>query len=296
VADISNAIDLPESTEKTKQEEPISENDESELDDSDLDEAALRLKKAFDEKRVIQMFQPVISLFSDEQESEHEIYSVTLQLIDTDGSIVHADEIHAMVNTPTLQKYMDRWMLREVIGRAVNCNKDQYIFLLKISEASLADATLFNFLRKLLSGFASNDPGRSIALEISATDFSAKQKQASALINYLTKSHGFRFMLSYISNIEDVSTLTQNTKFDLVKVHHEMVSKLGEAISEDEEHSSILQRLKSKGTNIIAEDISNATMLTDIISVGADYAMGEFIGEATNQLEEITNMESFDIT
>ena len=58
-----------------------------------------------------------------------------------------------------------------------------------------------------------------------------------------------------------------------------------------------LQRLNNNvGANIIVKDVEDATTLTEVISVGADFAMGEFIGEATTQLDDSTNVESFDIS
>ena len=277
-----------------KKEKPA-EKDEAELNEAELDEAALKIKKAFDEKRVVQTYIPIISL-SDEVNDEQEVYKLSIQLIDKGGSIIHANDIEKDINTPAFQKFLDRWMLREAIGRITNSNPGQYLFLIKLSEASLADATLFNWLRKLLSGLDSRDPGKSIVIELSASDFSAKQKQAGALISYLNKSHGFRFVLSYIDKADEVSALTSSVNFNMLRLDKEMVPELNEISTDDEENKTLMQLLKSKGTNIIADGINDATMLTDSISAGADYAMGEFIGEEINQLDDTTNVESFEIT
>ena len=267
--------------------------DEAELIEAELDEAALKIKKAFDEKRVIQTFQPIISLSDTGEDEEHEVHSISLQLLDTDGKIIDADEIYEQTNTPAFRKYIDRWMIREAIGRVVN-SEMQYTFVIKLSQESLADATLFNWLRKLLGGFDESNPGKSIALEISAPDFSTKEKQAGALIAYLTKSHGFRFTLSEFADQSDVNPLTSKAGFALVRVDHELAKQLAEEY-EDESKTSLLQELKALGVNVIADNVEDATTLTEVISVGVDYALGNFIGEPTQQLDEITNVESFEI-
>jgi hypothetical protein len=47
---------------------------------------------------------------------------------------------------------------------------------------------------------------------------------------------------------------------------------------------------------IVVCDVEDATTLTEVISVGADFAIGDFIGEASAQLEDSTNVESFEIS
>ncbi|MCZ6526968.1 MAG: EAL domain-containing protein [Gammaproteobacteria bacterium] len=267
----------------------------AETEKTDLKSALSKIKNAFEEKRVIQTFQPVISLLTTEDDSIQNIYRVSLQMLDSDGSVTHLQDIQTALNTDDIQKYIDRWMLRETIGRIVNSNTVQHIFLLKLSAASLADATFFNWLRKLLSGIDKRNPGRYIFMEISEIDFLSCQKQAAALIKYLNESHDFRFMLGFVNNIDKIEQLTAELYFDLVKINYGSMKQLQETVSNAEGGGYVLQKLRSNGTYVIADNISDATALTDAISAGADYAMGEFIGEKMTQLEDITNVESFEI-
>ncbi|NKB38781.1 MAG: EAL domain-containing protein [Gammaproteobacteria bacterium] len=272
-------------------------SDESILDDANLNLAALAIKRSFEEKRVIQIFQPVISLLADEEEETSELYDTSLQLIEQDGSTIDSDEILSRVeDIPAFMKYINRWMIREAIGRSVNSSHDRFGFLMKISDASLADATLFNWLKELLSGLGSTQPGRAITLELSAETFSAERKKAEALMTFLRKSHGFKFALAQIDDIETLKALTNKSSFDLLKISAEMIKQLSEEASGDEEGGTLLASLKNRGLSIVVCDVEDATTLTEVISVGADFAIGEFIGEASAQLEESTNVESFEIS
>ena len=263
---------------------------------TDLKSALSKIQHAFEEKRVIQTFQPVISLLTTEDDKMQSIYRVSLQMLDPDGAVTHLQDIQTALNTADIQKYIDRWMLRETIGRIVNSNIGQNIFLLKLSAASLADATFFNWLRKLLSGIIDKrNPGRYIFMEISDIDFLSCQKQAAALIKYLNESHDFRFMLGFVNNIDKIEQLTAELYFNLVKINYNSMKQLQETVSNAEGGGYVLQKLRSNGTYVIADNISDATALTDAISAGADYAMGKFIGEKMTQLEDITNVESFEI-
>jgi EAL domain-containing protein (putative c-di-GMP-specific phosphodiesterase class I)/FixJ family two-component response regulator len=258
---------------------------------------ALMIKKAFEENRVIQTFQPAITLFSSEEENTatSEIYYVSPKLIDTDGSSLEAQEILDNTDTPAFQQLIDRWMLREAIGRVVNSEQGRFLFLLRLSRASLADPGLFNWLRKLLAAFESRRPGESIALEIPVNDYIALQKPAGALISYLGKSHGFKFVLVGVDREHDISDITANTPFNMIRLDQAIIKELQSRPASGGAGETALNALKSKGLSIIADGIEDADALTTAISSGADYAMGVFVGEPVEQLDNQANIESFEI-
>jgi len=272
--------------------------EEAGLNEAELDDSARRLKKAFDEKRVIQIFQPVISLMNEEMETGEEIHSVSLQHIDKDGSVKSAEQIKAQITLPSFQKFVDRWILREVIGRVTNTDKNQYTFIVNISDASIADANFFNWLRKLLTGLDSKNPGKFLALEIQTEDLTTFEKQASALIGYLRKTHDFKFVLGAVKNAEEIIRFAGKIKFDFIRCGHNIIQelqKLSLPADEKNQSKSQLEMIKSNKVRFIADDIEDATTLTDIISLGTEYAMGNFIGEPTAHLDNVTNIETFEI-
>lgn len=263
--------------------------------DKDAQAAALRIKQAIDEKRMVQTFRPVISLLSDE--SGAETYYLSCQLIDRDGSVLGAEDIYGDINTPALQQYFDRWMLREALGRIINIeDRKDYFFIMPLSEASLADATLFNWLRKLLTGIEGKHPGKSIALEISAQNFYRLQKPSGALMHYLHNSHGFRFVLSAFGGLEEVSGLPQKANFELVRTNTALAKQLNETLPSGETQGTLLKQLKTRGIRLMCDGIDDSAGLTEAISSGADYAMGSFIGTEMVQLDENKFVESFEIT
>lgn len=279
---------------------------EIELDDSSLGSDGIALKKAFEEKRVIQAFQPVISLLNEEMDSDDEMHCVSLQQIAEDGSIQQEEEIRSHLTTPEFQKYVDRWLLREIIGMLTSRDRITESFIMKISDASLADAGFFNWLRNLLTGLDSKNPGRFMILEIDCKHLATLEKQASALISFLRKSHDFKFVLGGIGNVGDIARYCDNIRFDMLRCKHELIKELqsvdvekddGAATDADakEQPHTLLQKLKAMNTRMIADDIADATTLTEAISYGAEYAMGDFIGEPVTQLEDETNIESFEI-
>jgi EAL domain-containing protein (putative c-di-GMP-specific phosphodiesterase class I) len=236
-----------------------------------------------------------VSLTTEGQDAEREVYRVNLQLVDTGGRIEEEDRIHTAASLPEFRKYIDRWLLRETIGRVVNNPPDKYLFLLPLSEASLADPGLFNWLRKLLAGLDRQQPGKSIALELAAANFVALEKPASALMGYLHKSHGFRFVLGQVHTMWDVRAVAGGgPRFDMVLMHSALLRELGEEAA-GAGQEALLAKLRHHGQRIVVDDIEDATSLTDAIAMGADYAMGRFVGEPVAQLNEITNVESVEL-
>ena len=277
--------------------------DKQEISDPDLDEDRQALIKAFEEKRIMKGYQPIISFLSEETDSDEEMHSISLSQINRDGTEVAADDFTSQVNTPELHKYVDRWLIREVIGILTNKEKITDTFIIKISDASLADAGFFNWLRKLFTGLDSKNLGKFICMEINASDLATLEKQATALTSFLRKSHDFKFVLGSISNSEEIVTYANKIQFDLIRCNHSIIKELKsistDAGDADESEEGVahtqLDLIKSNGTRFIADNIEDATALTESISFGTDYAMGEFIGEPVTQLEDMTNIESFEI-
>lgn len=265
------------------------------LEKLELNEPLQNIKNAFDEKRTVQTFQPVISLTS--EEVEREVYLVAVQLINKDGSIKTYDDIISETDIPVFRKFIDRWMLREILGRIIHRDNGQHLFIMKVSAASIADAGFFIWLRQMLTGLGDKVPGRQIALELSARHVPELRKQASALMNYLKKTHGFRFILGDTTDSQEVRKLLNNMDFDLIRTNFETISEMSQTYptAGSPDKASILQHLKNNNVQFIVDNVRDATTLTESIGAGADYAAGVFIGDPTNQLDDVTSVETFEI-
>ena len=110
-------------------------------------------------------------------------------------------------------------------------------------------------------------------------------------------------MLGNVDNMAEIAGFTSRIKFDLVRCNYQLINELGSQVTpapapgEAAKYAdnSQLDLIKSAGSRFIADNIEDATMLTEAIGLGTEYAMGHFIGEATTQLDDITNIETFEI-
>ncbi|MGY8815597.1 MAG: EAL domain-containing protein [Gammaproteobacteria bacterium] len=277
---------------------------EVELDVSNMSDSAKSIKKAFEEQRIIQAYQPIISLLNDEMDNEDEMHNVSLIQIEDDGTLKSDDDIRALLSTAEFQKFVDHWSLREIIGLLANRQNTTDTFIIKLSDASLSDAGFFNSLRKLLTGLEEFNPGKYLVLQIDSNDLSSLEKQAGALIPYLRKSHDFKFILGNVKNVDEIINYATRIQFDLIRCSTNIIKELQNMTidadmsteNSNAESSTHLDLIKSKGTRFISDDIENATALTEAIGLGVEYAMGDFIGEPLTQLDDSTNIESFEIS
>lgn len=279
-----------------KKDEPgdssMKTEDEIALDESILDNDSLRIKKALDDNRAVQIFQPLIAMFTASSGGSSELFRVDIQIVDVDGSITSARDLRSYLNSLPLQQFIDRWMLRELIGRIVRGGqgKEKKNYLLPISEAWFADITLFGWLKKLLAGLETIKPGHSIIFEISAAAFARHEERAIILVSTLKKMYGFQIALGGVADADEAVKLSKTVDLDLIILEYGTVSQAPKTAGE------VLPRMKAQGTHIVMNGVENATILTDAISAGADYVMGNFIGEPQSHPQGVSNVESFEIS
>lgn len=256
--------------------------------------------QAFDDNRVLQYYQPVMPLSDRATESSGECFSVCVRLVNTDGSLIDADQVIKGLKHARNQKLVDRWMLRETVGRVVQFKQkpDQdYQFIIKLCEESFADTNLFNWLQnKLMKRVAKYDPGRSIIIEVNADAYLSKQKQITALMKFLSSNYDFRFAISGFKDIAQLKEIISNSRFNIVMIPHKLLQELLSAQSDSSALPLVVAEIKQQGGLVVATFLENAIMLTESINAGADFGMGYFIGEPVERIGELSQIESFEIT
>ncbi len=276
-----------------------------------IQEIEKRIQKLIEEKRIIQTYQPVMAMFDDDGgDSNIDLYKTGLQAI-IDGE----NELNEMLSdisvfSISLQQIINEWILRQVFLRITETGKTECKnhFLVCVTEAWFSDISLFNWLQKILSQTKKYAPGKSIILNLPIDIFNKHQKRAKPLINTLHKSYNFRVALSNIESLDTISSDCQSTSskilmLDVDKLQQlttmlgpEDIMKENDNDEENNDKQNLLQYLKANGIHIITTGIEDATLLTDAITNGTDYAIGNFIGEVQNSLVESGTVESFDLT
>ena len=270
------------------------------------------IEKLINEKMIIQTYQPVVAMSETEDETFTKVYNTGLQTINAD------DNINAVLTNPSvfslpLQQIINEWVLRQIFLRITESGTENchFRFLVTATEAWFSDASLFTWLQKILSQTKKYSPGKSIILQIPMNIFLMHKKRAEPLITTLVKSHGFTVALSNIDDIDSLIETCKATFSKLLILDFEQLEKLNATLSpnapvqqtneneqddEDKSKTSLLNHIKSNKIYIITTGIENATLLTDSISLGTNYVIGDFVGEIQDSLIESSTVESFELT
>jgi len=266
------------------------------LDESTLGEQDRKIIQALDEQRIIQLFQPII-VFSSDLFDYNEVFHVSLRMVDKAGDEESAQEIFSTQENPEVSKYLDRWMIKEIIGHIVDTGSEDTspMFIIKLSHHSLSDTTLFIWLRDLLSGIGSFRPGEFITLEISMAAMMHNRKQISALIQYLAKTHGFHFALGHIEDVNDIKSIVDQPAIHMLILESATIEQLKSIKVEGEEADNFINLLRKQHIHLVARNIHDSGQLMAAIAAGADLAMGEFVGTPQTQLDEFANIETYDL-
>jgi CheY-like chemotaxis protein len=303
------------STESTSNNKQADDKKENEVEATapvspSIEEVEEQIKKLIDEKRIIQTYQPVMAMFDDDGDSNIELYKTGLKAI-----IEEDNELNEMLSdiskfSLSLQKIINEWILRQIFLRITESAKAECKnhFLVSVTEAWFLDISLFNWLQKILSQTKKYAPGKSIILNVPIDIFNKYQKRAKPLIDTLHKSYNFRVAISNIESLDTISTDCQSTSSKILMLSVDKLQQLTAMLGPENkttgndndegnnEKQNLLQYLKTKGIHIITSGIEDATLLTDAITNGTDYAIGSFIGEVQNSLVEPGTVETFDLT
>ena len=313
IANTSDAKDEQKQTEEKVTEEIKQDDEIEENTGPSLEEIEVQIKKLIDENKIIQTYQPITAMFGDEGDSR-EIYKTGLQAL-SEREELNEYLADTSVFSVALQQSINEWILRQVFLRITESGTDkcQYLFLVSATESWFSDIALFQWLQKILQQTKKYNPGGSIILDVPLELFVKHQKRAQALIDTLRKTHNFTISLSNLNEIENLSEHCSLAASKLLIVNIEQLKKLSETLGpnvhekkeindepdgeeEQEDKQNLLQYLKAKNIKIITSGIEDSTLLTDAITAGTDYTLGDFVGEVQENLTESSMVESFELT
>ena len=187
-------------------------------------------------------------------------------------------------------------MLRRATSRLVRAKEYteiNYVLFINLSDDSIADSGFFNWIKKLMEYVSKYEIGKSIILGLTINSINTKEKQVTALVSYLRQSFGIRF---FIYGFSEKTKFDTKVKFDYLKISNELVNEFTGSKFESEDTENESGVVSQSKIPIIADTVENSAILTKIIGAGADFAIGNFIGAPQEQLEEMVNMEFFEIT
>jgi len=264
------------------------------IDQHKLDRQSREILEAFLDNRTLKWFHPVVSTSPMENGNSQIIMKMSAGIVDAGGKILEPDQLMKLIRSETLQQYVDRWKLKELLARIVGNEKSgsDINYMLDISEAWLADISLFNWLKDLLGKLCPLQPGKNLILAVSLDMLDRHSARANALLTSLEKTYKFRLALGGLNPGDLPSWSGIPIRFQYVITS---ATEMLDSPAFSDNPALLLKAVKTmkdQGMHLIVDGIENSTMLTDVISFGAEYVMGPFIDESQSEFSTMERIEA----
>ena len=244
-------------------------------DDSDLQRRhtemqwVSRIKDALESGRFVLYQQKMRSLNHSNGYRQHSEFLV--RMLDLDGSIILPGAFIPAAERYGLMVSLDRWVVKAVIDHLSQSEKNNGVFFINLSGASLSDNGIFSFIKQEIS--RSQILPELLCFEITETAAISNLSNAVEFINEI-RSLGCQFALDdFGAGLSSFSYL-KTIPVDYLKIDGAFVRD----IYQDRMNFAIVQAINEighvAGLQTVAEYVENEETLALLQDVGVDFAQG----------------------
>lgn len=234
-----------------------------------------RLRDALDNDGFVLHYQPVISLHGD----SGAMYETFLRLDAGDGELVKPLTFLQIAAEHGLLWEIDRYVIGHtirVIGERMRGGQPTTL-LVKVSQASLADDSLGNYIGEQLAEHGV--PGEYLVLQLPEAKVFTHLKATQAFADVIG-AHDCRLALEQFGAGLDSFQLLAHLKPNLLKLDRSFVDDLPKNEDNQRRVREIANKARDLGIRTIAEFVSDAASMSILFTSGIDYVEGHFLAPA----------------
>jgi diguanylate cyclase (GGDEF)-like protein len=239
------------------------------------------IRAALNNRQLYLAYQPIASVHGE----AYEYYDVLLRMhSSTGGEGILPTELIFVAEQSGLILQIDRWVITQAVLTAAEKHQagQPVNFFVRLSGASLSDATLFPWLQKILAD-KSLSPA-SIIFDVPHTVVSQRLPDTQHFMSYI-KALGCRFALRDFDDKPDTLQLLNSLAVDFVKIKGSLV----QGLTQDSENltaiRTILKTVHRQNKLVIAPFVEDADKLSLLYQYDIDYIAGYFVQAPGNQLD-----------
>ncbi|MEJ2359951.1 MAG: EAL domain-containing protein [Gammaproteobacteria bacterium] len=240
---------------------------------------AERVRDAVDNDRFQILYQPIVSL----QSQEVQAYEVLLRLPMDDGQIIKPGGFIPAAERLGLMQNIDRWIvqhtmryLAELHGNNINAR-----FAINLSGRALEDPELYRLIQDKLQQTGLNPAA--LTFEITEDVAIANLQAARRFINQI-KDLGCRMTLDDFGSGFCSFTYLKHLPVDNLKIDGSFVQGLTQAQVDQAMVQSMNQIAHALGKTTIAESVENKETWHMLQEYGVDFAQGHYLGKPRRDL------------
>ncbi|MGB3292301.1 MAG: EAL domain-containing protein [Phormidesmis sp.] len=244
-----------------------------------------RLTQALEKDQFCLYYQPIVPVANAGGDAEH--YEVLLRLRDEQGNLVPPGAFIPAAERYGLMHRIDRWVVknlfeiqgahyRSVWNSLQENEKDNYLYTINLSGASLDDDQFAAFLREQF--LLHQVPPQLICFEVTETVAIANLTKAAQFMTEL-KALGCRFALDDFGSGMSSFGYLKNLPVDYLKIDGSFVKHMAENPVDEAFVEAINRVGQVLGLKTVAEFVENDAILAKLKQIGVDYAQGYGIAE-----------------
>ncbi len=256
-------------------------------------------KEAIRENRIQATFQALMKV--SERSSKlpfAELFQISPRFIAHNGQTIVADAVLRERKDDNLARLVDRWKIRECVGRLLHGKLQENQapgFYVELSEASCTDVKLAAWIGELIKRHGGKHRFGEICLGFSGEVFMRHLKPLLALFGHLQKQHGFLFGIHDVEDPELCKVCFGQFPFSLFAVTYETLQRLADSKSDVTPWDAMLNAANKRAALSVASGIEDANALTYAISKHIDFVQGDFIAPEQEEIEAVVGVESVQI-
>jgi diguanylate cyclase (GGDEF)-like protein len=237
----------------------------------------MQVRQALEQAKFSLRYQPLVCL---EDQSDH-TFEVFVNLPQKQGDDMEATEFMPVAAEQGLVGKIDRWVVLNAM-RAASVFSEPVNLVLNLNGASLADATLVDWLAKAMR--AAKMDGSRVTFQFSEADAATYLKQAGAFAEKV-KALGCGISISRFGGGLDPFKLFQHIPVTMVKFEGSFTQELSKAEGR-ERLTAIIQKVREGNRKTVVGFVESAAQMQALWTLGGvDYLQGYYLQPPMDVLE-----------
>jgi diguanylate cyclase (GGDEF)-like protein len=252
----------------------------SRASDADEDQLVEAIREAIRNESFQLVFQPIASLRGGHDEQ----FQTLLRLRGDAGRTYTAAVLVPLAERAGMIHGVDRWVLSRALLVLSERARDGHPVRLFVSQSieSLSDPQRLSWLKQLIE--ARRVSPDQLVIEFRTADALARIRQLVAF-HEGAKRLGIRLCLSSFDPTMANFQLLQHVQVDYVKVAAKYTGSEGQTPKMRGELRQAIQHLRERSIRIVAPQVEDAQVAAGLWSTGVDFIQGNFVQQATQDLE-----------
>lgn len=237
------------------------------------------IKQALANKQVFPLYQPIVSIGG----GSGAFYATMIELKNEKGHALQQDQFMLSAERTGIAKTIDRWIIMNAIKQiaAQDNTKNDIKLMIHLSQDSLLDASLVRWIAECLN--TARISGDSLVFMINETDAVNQLKASKMLFKGLKQLHCL-FALDEFGMGLNPFQLIKHIKADILRVNSGYMENLSTNQDNQDSIRELTDMASSLDIKVIAPIVNDASILSVLWGLGADYVQGDFLQPVGSEL------------